>query len=219
MSPIPLALSLTLASTLTLPVIATPALADGGAPDSVTPVHVPVSIYAEQDLPNESNYLLAGADTKTAFVQLSLNTFGDGTVGAVSTSTTVMATAPASTLSMRGNLASVTQSSIPVQVDTTRCVQTGPNPWDSDCTSSTESETLDYVVTATTPISQIAGSSFSRQTPDGKDVVAGVGKSRQGSITVHLGDRTWTATDDGWLTSFVQLGDSSMTYVSRDGTS
>jgi hypothetical protein len=205
------------AAALTAPLLfAAPAMAatttpagDGtGTPDTITTVHVPVGLYAEKDGPDSMGWLMTGGDPTSSFVNFSLTTFhADGSTSRID----IQATTPARALSTGGNLSSVTLSPTPVQVARQECTA------DWTCTSTTDNETLDLVATATGPVSAFNGSQDSRVSDLGKTVVAGASKTRPGTVTVHVGDLSWTATDDGWATASVQLFDSSTTYVNRGG--
>jgi hypothetical protein len=179
-----------------------------GSPDTITTVHVPVGLYAEKVGPDSMGWLMAGGDQTSSFVSFNLTTFhADGSTSSFD----IEATTPVRALSAGGNLSSVTLSPTPVQVVRQECTA------DWTCTSMTDTETLDLVATATGPVSAFHGSQDSRVSDLGKTVVAGASKTRPGTVTVHVGDQTWTATDDGWATAFVQLSDSSMVYVNRGG--
>ncbi|MFN2537572.1 MAG: hypothetical protein ABR549_05400 [Mycobacteriales bacterium] len=212
--------ALSCATVLTIPMLfAAPATAatttpagygtGSGAPDAITTTHVPLSLYAEVDDPNAMGWVLAGADRTNAFVLFSQTIFRpDGSSSRID----VQATAPARALSTSGNLSSVTLAATPVQVTRTQCPADG-----GSCSDTTSTESLALTATATGPITAMHGSEYSRVTEAGKTIVAGETKTRPGTVTLQVGDTTWSATDDGWATTFVQLADSSMAYIDRNG--
>ena len=205
-------LCLTTAATLVTSLSGT-ALAS--APDGVSSGNPGFSLYAENDTLSGVGYVLITAPkgSSIVYVQASLGNIVTSGADTIETERQVSATVPSrSTLVVSPNLAGAVLNTVQVSVTTRTCV----NPWLEvhTCTETTDVEPLSLTATAAGPLVRQAGS-YVTDSSAGKTIRAGMSTSRSIQVNATLGDTTWTAVDDGFVTGMAVMGTGVSNNVER----